>query len=368
MWPLTAKAQLALVQSHGMKMRATAYGSFGTLEFPIYGGGMTCDSKSQVRRTAQTTTNLGNWPKDPRAVLAPLGTEVQVDYGIRLPGGVIEWVPQIRGLLTEATRSRPIPTTGSFPLKLVDRAARIAEDRFPAPTQTVSGALTVAEIRRLIQETLGVGVLVVDRTGSVQVAPVLDMERERWAEGIEKLADSIAAECYFDPQGNAVIRAQPQITDMSVWTVASGPGGIMLSKEDTLTRELVYNGVVVLGERADGTAPVTATVWDTDPTSPTYYLGPFGKKPRFYANPQLTTVPQCQAAGAALLARVKGLNAKGKLTAVVNPALESGDVVTGRDRQDGTVQAHILDSVTVPWTPAESQPIESRTVDLPSES
>jgi hypothetical protein len=367
-WPLSAKAQLALVQSHRIKLRATAYGSFGTLEFPISGGGMTCDSKSQVRRTAQTTTNLGLWPRNPRAVLAPLGTEIQVDYGIVLPGGVIEWVPQIRGLLTEATRQRPIGTAGSFPLKLVDRAARVAEDRLTAPSQTVSGALTVVEIRRLIQETLGTGVTVTDRTGSVQVAPILDIERERWADGVEKLADSIAAECYFDPQGNAVIRAQPQITDTPVWTVSSGPGGIMLSKEDTLTRELVYNGVVVFGERADGTAPVTATVWDTDPTSPTYYLGQFGKKPRFYSNPQLTTVLQCQAAGAALLARVKGLNAKVKLTAVVNPALESGDVVRARDIDDGSVQAHILDTVTVPWSAQESQPIESRGMDLPAES
>jgi hypothetical protein len=349
-------------------MRATAYGSFGTLEFPISGGGMTCDSKSQVRRTAATSTNLSNWPRDPRAVLAPLGTEVQVDYGIRLPGGVIEWVPQIRGLLTEATRQRPIPTNGSFPLKLVDRAARVAEDRLTAPAQTVAGALTTVEIRRLIQETLGAGVTVTDRTGSVQVSPILDIERERWADGVEKLADSIAAECFFDPQGNGVIRAQPQITDTHVWTVSSGPDGIMLSKEDTLTRELVYNGVVVMGERADGTAPVTATVWDTDPTSPTYYLGPFGRKPRFYANPQLTTVPQCQAAGAALLARVKGLNAKVKLTAVVNPALEAGDVVRARDVDDGTMQAHILDTVTVPWSAQESQPIESRGMDLPAES
>lgn len=368
MWPLSAKAQLALAQSHRIKLRATAYGSFGTLEFPIYGGGMTCDSKSQVRRTAATTTNLANWPRDPRGVLAPLGTEIQVDYGIVLPGGVVEWVPQIRGLLTEATRQRPISSNGSFPIKIVDRAARVAEDRLVAPAQTVSGAQTVVEIRRLIQETLGIGVPVVDRTGSTQVAPILDIERERWAEGVEKLADSIGAEVFFDPQGNGVIRPQPQITDTPVWTVSSGPGGIMLSKEDVLTRELVYNGVVVTGERADGTAPVTATVWDTDPTSPTYYLGPFGKKPRFYANPQLTTVPQCQAAGAALLARVKGLNAKTKLTAVVNPALESGDVVLGRDRADKTIQAHILDTVTVPWVVQESQPIESRAVDLPSET
>ena len=369
MYPLSSKAAQALVQSHGMDVRATAYGSFGTLEIPISGGGAKSDAKSQVRRTASTSTNLSLWPRDPKSVLRPTGTEIQIDYGIVLPGGRKEWIPVIRGLLTDATRARPIPNAGSFPLKLVDRAKRVAEDRFTAPTQTVAGALTVVEIRRLIQETLGTGVQVIDKTGSVHVAPVLDIERERWADGVERLADSIAAEVFFDPEGNAIIRPQPQITDQYVWRIASGAGGNLLSKEDSLSRESVYNGVVVVGERTDGTPPVTATVWDTDPTSPTYYLGPFGRKPRFYSNPQLTTVPQCQAAGAAMLARVKGLNSKVKFTSLVNPALEAGDVVLLDDITDGVVpELHILDVVEVPFGPKEAQQMESRAIDLPAES
>lgn len=368
MWPLTSKAAQALVQSHGMTVRATAYGSFGTLEIPISGGEVTSDAKSQTRRTASTSTNLSLWPRDPRGVLAPTGTEIQIDYGILLPGGTTEWIPLIRGLLTEASRQRPIPTSGSFPLKLMDRSKRVAEDRFPAPVQTVAGALTVVEIRRLIQETLGVSVPVVDRSGSAHVAPVLDIERERWADGVEKLADSIAAEVFFDPQGNGVIRAQPQITDPYVWRIASGPGGTLLSKDDSLSREGIYNGVVVSGERVDGTLAVMATVWDTDPASPTYYLGAFGKKPRFYSSPQLTTVPQCQAAGAALLARVRGLNSKVRFTAIVNPALEAGDVVLLDDVDDGVSELHIIDAVTVPLSPAEAQPMETRSLDVPTES
>lgn len=369
MWPLSAPAALALVQSHGMDVRATAYGSFGTLQIPISGGSVKSDAKSQVRRTASTSTNLSLWGRDPKAVLRPTGTEIQIDYGIVLPGNRKEWIPLIRGMLTDATRARPIPTTGSFPIKLVDRSKRVAEDRFIAPVQTIAGALTVVEIRRLIQDSLGVGVPVVDKTGSVHVAPVLDIERERWADGVERLADSIAAEVFFDPEGTGIIRPQPQITDQYVWRIASGQGGTLLTKEDSLSRESVYNGVVVSGERVDGTPPVTATVWDTDPNSPTYYLGTFGRKPRFYANPQLTSVPQCQAAGAALLARVKGLNSKVKFTSMVNPALEAGDVVLLDDVADGVVpELHILDMVEVPLSPADAQQMESRALDLPTES
>lgn len=368
MWTLSSRAAQALLQSRGMSVRATAYGQFGTMEIPISGGSVKSDAKSQVRRTASTSTNLSLWSRDPKAVLRPTGTEIQIDYGIVFPD-VTEWVPLIRGLLSSTTRQRPIPANGEFPLALVDRSARVAEDRLPGPVQTVSGALTVTEIRRLIQDTLGTSVAVVDRTGSAQVAPVLDIERERWADGVEKLADSIAAECFFDPQGVGVIRPQPQLTDAYVWRIASGAGGTLLSKEDNLSRESIYNGVVVTGERVDGTVPVTATVWDTDPNSPTYYLGAFGRKPRFYSNPQLTTVAQCQAAGAALLARVRGINNGTKITAMVNPALEAGDVILLDDAADGAAkELHILDTVEVPLSPTAAQQLETRSLNLPAET
>lgn len=356
-----------LTQSHTITVRAIAYGPYGTQEIPVSGGSVTSDSSSQVRRSASLVTPFDLWPVDPTSVLAPYGTEVLVEYGIGLPGGAIEWVPLIRGLLTEASRTLPVSSDGSVSINLVDRSARVAEDRLIAPSQTVAGATAVTEIRRLIQETLGTSVSVVDRTGSVQVAAQLDIERERWADGVEKLADSIAAEVYFDPQGNGVIRAQPQITDPAVWTVSTGDGGVLLGQGDKLGREQVYNGVVASGQRSDGTAPATATVWDTDPTSPTYYLGSFGKKPRFYVSPLLTTTLQCQTTAAALLARVRGMQAQVSLTTVVNPALEAGDVILLRNAEEGVVQAHVIDKVTVPLSPSEAQSIETRSRDLPAE-
>jgi hypothetical protein len=361
-WPLTTLARLALVQSHSMAVRATAYGQFGVQEIPVSGGQVVSDAGSQVRRTATLDTALSLWPVDPRSIIQVTGTEIQVDYGIVIPGvAEPEWVPLIRGLVSRAARNRPIPTSGTMPLQLVDRAAKVAQDKFIVPAQTVSGALTVTEIRRLIQESLGVGVAVVDRTGSTQVAPRIDIEQERWADGVEKLADSLGAEVFFDPQGSGVIRYQPTLADPAVWVVSSGAGGILVERGDELDRESVYNGATARGERTDGTAPVTATVWDTDPTSPTYYLGPLGRKPRpVYSSPLLTTVLQCQTTAAALLARSKGANAKVSMSAIVNPALEAGDVISLRD---GVVVPHIIDKVTIPLSPGAAQPLETRSLE-----
>ena len=368
MWPLSTRAQLALAQSHTITVRATAYGPYGTVELPVSGGGITCDATSQVRRSGTVNTDPRLWPVNPRSVLAPLGTEVQVDYGIGLPAGVVEWVPVIRGLLTEASRRQPVGSDSALPLSLVDRSARVAENRFTAPTQTVSGATAVTEIRRLIQDTLGTSVPVVDSTGSVAVAAVLDIERERWTDGVEKLADAIGAEVFFDAQGNGVIRLQPTLADPVRWIITSGDTGILLTREDKFTRDRVYNGVVANGQRSDGTAPATATVWDTDPNSPTYYLGSFGRKPRFYTSSLLTSNAQCTATATALLARARGTAAQISLTAICNPALEAGDVILTRDTDTGEETRHILDKVTIPLSPNEAQTFETRSLELDPES
>ena len=361
MWTLSTPAEQTLRQSHAITVRATAYGPAGVQEIPVGGGSVTSDAGNQVRRTATLETDLSLWSVDPRSVIGPYGTEIQLDYGIVIPGvAEPEWVPLMRGLLTKTSRRRPIPTSGSMPLQLVDRSARVAEDRFTAPTQTVSGATAVTEIRRLIQATLGASVAVVDRTGSVQVAPRLEIEQERWADGVEKLADAIGAEVFADPTGSFVIRPQPTLADPPVGVVDSGDGGIMVERADTQDRESVYSGVVAFGERTDGTAPVTATVWDTNPTSPTYYLGAFGRKPRFYSSPLLTTVAQCQTTAAALLARSRGGDAAVSMAAIVNPALEAGDVIVVYD--EGRTERHIVDRVTVPLSPGGTQALDTRSI------
>lgn len=361
MWPLSTPAKYALTQSHSVEFRATAYGQFGTLQIPVAGGQVVSDAGSQVRRTGTLLTSLALWPVDPRSVIQVTGTEIQIDYGIVIPGVGTEWVPLIRGLISKASKKRPLPSDGTLPLQLVDRAAKVAQDKLLTPGQTVSGALTTVEIRRLIQESLGTGVAVVDQTGSSKIAPVMEIAKERWAEGVEVLADSIGAEVFADPQGTFVIRPQPTLADVPVWVANTGPRGVVLGREDELDRDAIYNGVIVRGERTDGTAPVTATVWDTDPTSPTYYLGPLGRKPREYSSPLLTTVAQCQAAGAAILARYKGANAKVSLSLLVNPALEAGDVISVPD--DGA-KAHIIDKVVVPLSPTSAPPLETRSLDL----
>jgi hypothetical protein len=370
MWYLSSRARQVVTASHSRKIRATAFGaSIGMLSgLPVSGGQVTVDAGSQVRRTASVViADPTLWPADPRDILAPYGTELLLEYGIVIPGYGTEWVPLIRGVITDTGRQRPHRSgQGPITISLADRSLRVAEDRLDAPTQTVSGALATAEIRRFIQGTLGVGVTVADRTGSAQVAPVMEIERERWRDGVEKLADSIGAECFADPQGTFVIRTQPQITDAPAWEIRSGRGGTLVSKRESLTRERVYNRVIATGQRTDGTPPVRSVVTDTDPLSPTRWDGAFGRKSRYYSSPLLTTTGQCTTAATAILARARGLAAQVALESIVNPALDAGDVIRVHDQ--GRWQEHIIDTVTIPLSLGEAQSISTRSVDLEPES
>lgn len=369
MWRLSTAARNTLAASHGIAPRATAYTSaYGAVpNLPVTSGSITVDATSQVRRTG--TIGIGSdayWPADPLAVLSPLGSELGIEYGIGLPDGTVEWVPVFRGPITDAQRTRPVSSgDAAITITVADRSSKVAEARLEQPSQTVVGATAVAEIRRLITAVLP-NVTVTDLTGSTQVAAQLDIERERWADGVERLADSIGAEVFANPVGEFAIRPTPMLTDAVVWVASTGSGGVLVNLDERKTRDLTYNRIVASGQRTDGTPPVWASVSDNDPTSPTYINGQFGIKPRFYTSPLLTTVAQCTSAATAWLARTTGMHGTVTLTTLVNPALDAGDVLLVRDGRSSAI--HIIDTLTVPLSPTDTQQITTRSLELPPES
>jgi len=367
MYDIDAPALAALRTSHAVTYRVTAYTPEGGVleDVPISGGSVTYDAGSQVRRTADLTVSDPNlWPLHPAAALSPVGSELFVEYGINVPGAATFWVPLIRGPVQKVKRSRP-GSSDAVTLSIADRSAKVAEDRFDAPTQTLGGRTCVAEITRLIQETLP-GVEVLDLTGSTQVAPVLDIDKERWADGIEKLADAIGAEVYADRVGGFVIAPVPSLANGTAsWLVDAGETGVLVTFEEELSREKVYNAVIASGERTDGIPAVYAKVVDDEPGSPTFYGGTFGRRPYFLSSQLLTSQAQCLAAAQARFERVRGLHATVSLTQVPNPGIDPGDLLTviPDAAAPEAAQLHVADTVQIDLDPTSAQPLGTRTLD-----
>lgn len=366
MWPLSAAARAALRTSHGIEIEATAYTTaLGVLDIPLSGGTVTADAKSQVRRTATLdVSDPSLWPTSPLAALSPVGSELAVRYGVVVPGRGTEWVPLVRGPIQKVTDKRP--RVDALRVEVADRSQGVAEDRLLVPTQTGLAATIPAEIQRLILQSQP-SATVIDRSGSTQAAPVIEIDKERWADGIEKLADAGGLEVSADGQGTYIIRPTPTLDDPPVWTVDAGETGVLITAQLEQTRAQVYNGVVATGDRVDGTSPVYAMVTDDDPASPTYWGGPFGKKVRYLSSPLFQTNGQALVAATAMLQRVRGIVANVALETLVNPALEPGDVievVLG----DGDRQLHIVDQLPVPLSADATQSLTTRSADLPAEA
>lgn len=368
MLTMSTRATSTIRDSHEIRVYAAAITSASGVvdNLPVTSGSVVSDVSSQVRRTA--TVGIGDsalWPADPVSILSPIGSELLIAYGVVLQADEVEYIQLIRGPITRVQRTTP--TTGggdAIMVTVADRSSKVAEARFDAPTQTISGATTVSEISRLITTVLPT-VTVRDLTGSTKVAPQMELERERWSDGVEKLADSIGAECFATPDGNFVIRPEPTVASPPVWTLDVGDGGVLLAEDAEYSRDLTYNRVVASGQRVDGIPPVYAVASDTNVNSPTYIGGPFGIKTRFYASPFLTTVGQCQSAADSMLARVTGHHMNISFSTLCNPALEAGDVI--RLLFDDRDEIHIIDRVEIPFRPGDVQQIKTRSLTLPEE-
>jgi len=137
---------------------------------------------------------------------------------------------------------------------------------------------------------------------------------------------------------------------------------VQLSRE--ISREGVYNAVVATGEGADTEEPARAVAVDDNPMSPTYWDGPFGKVPRFYSSPFVTTDEQAATAAASILAQSLGAPYNVNFQTIANPALEVLDPIHVRYPVQGRSlsmreETHIIQSITIPLSP--SQPITATT-------
>ncbi|RAO26464.1 hypothetical protein PSN13_06492 [Micromonospora saelicesensis] len=314
---------------------------------PIASGDVHIDGSAQIRSTLEMTTlGQGMWPTRADDLLAPYGNEVHVRRGIRYGNGTTEWVSL--GYHRLYTPEQDRAPDGPIRLSARDRMSGIIDGRLPAarafPASTTRGAMLSA----LITEIHPWATIEWD-DAAVRDGPIgrqIVAEQDRYA-ACDELVTAAGKSWWWDHRGVLVVRT-PADAASSVWDVNHGQGGVLVSLSRRLTREGVYNAVVATGEGADTAAPVRAMAVDSGTQSPTRWGGSFGRVPKFYSSPFITTYSQAWAAAHAMLAKELGLPYSADFTAVPNPALEPGDPI--RVSYPGRAETHIIDRMTVPLT------------------
>jgi hypothetical protein len=368
---LTASAEFtaALAASHHPLIRlgvwlpdlVGVYTQIGYLG--VTGGSLTLDYRRNVRRQASITVASYDLSLDTdyattletRDYLEALTTqsgEVTLEWGLLYPDGTDEWVTLARLRVDESNQAL---LSGELALtSLLDTGSRVSD--FPlatpyAPYDINGTKLTYLEaIQDLVNTSFPSGApptwditIGIDDTSLPPDGTVFT--GDRWS-AITALAQAINVVVGPDHVGDWIIdTATPAV--YPTWDVSPGENGVLVDAPTFYSRREQYNAIPVRWEAPDGSGGLVYLV-DADPDSPTYYDGPFGRKPRPEETlSAVTTEDQAIAAAATLLEQYRGKTRSVSLTSVHNPLMEPNDRLA-LWFPDGTAELHVIDSITLP--------------------
>lgn len=356
MYPVSDRFLTRLAEGHQIVWDIKLFLTDGrTLTIEHTGGSVSVDRSRPVHRTCTVTSaDVSLIPRTPADQVATYGATLRIARGVDYGDGTTELVPlgvfRLEGVSGDPVHG-PVTLTGS------SLEAVVADDKFTAPFQA-SGTVVSA-----ISETIRRSIPTAAITSTITDVPIgwriWDTEADPWT-GVQEIAAVAGAEVYASPDGGFVITvlADPLATTPA-WSVEAGEGGVYISGVRGMSSKGVYNGVLARGENAGaGIAPCFYLAWDADPGSPTYWAGPFGRRPRFYSSSTLLDASACMAAAEMMLRSAKAPNAVGDFSSLPNPALETGDVIRVV-HPDGTRELHQVASFTVPLDVSGSFPIST---------
>ncbi|MBR8638581.1 DUF5047 domain-containing protein [Streptomyces tuirus] len=345
MYPVSERFLARLAESHGVATQVQLFLTTGeVIDLPHIGGSVTVDRSQAIRRTCTVTCpDPALIPRSPSDQLATYGARLRVSRGVEYGDGSQELVPL--GLFRLDSVDGDV-SEGPVTLQGKGLEAVVQDDKFT--TRYRASGTVVTAITSLIRRSI-LNADVISLIDDVAIGPrTFDIEGDPWA-GCQEIAAAAGAEVYANADGVFIIRVLPDLTTADpVWAVEATEGGVYISGSRAMTSDGVHNGVLARGEStSDTVAPVSYLATDSDPNSPTYWNGPYGRRPLFYSSSTLTTLAACQNAARLKLAEAKAPNASGDISSLPNPALEPGDVIRVL-HEDDSRELHQAASFSVP--------------------
>jgi hypothetical protein len=342
--------------SHTARFRALTPVGFQTGTDPhgepllVTDGSIVFDATADVWASGNLTV-AAPWPGPTDERLSVFGGEVYLSRGIETGAGGVAWSGL--GYFRISRDNQDNAAKGPIALTLDDRMMTIIESELIVPRIYEPGSTVASIVDDLVLDVYPNAVIEYEsNSGATILGRQVTVEENRY-DGLADIADGLGQIVYFDERGVLVFRDIPDATE-PVWTVRAGADGVQVNASRSLSREGVYNAVAAYGEGMDDVPPVMAVAYDASPTSPTRWGGPFGKIPRRYASPFITTVPQARSAATAILRRSIGAPYSVSLQTVPNPAMRPYDPIRVI-YDDGTREVHVVDRFTLPFdveTPA----------------
>lgn len=296
------------------------------------GSEVTVDGAADVRRSfrgaiADPTGALA--PKVTADPLAPFGNELVVEVGFRFPSGAIETVPQgvFRLDTAESTDDGRVALTGR------DRASVVMASKFETPW-TIPAGTNLADAVAAIISSRYPGALTYNFAATPLTLPLTVFEEgsrsgDPWRNASD-LALAGGYHLYFNRAGQPTMAPIPNPTAESVgWVYSPGDYAMILGVGNTLSSVDVPNVVVLQIEGTGQTQPWRSVAEVTDPASPIWPSGAYGRRPKFVvqSSPIITAQAQIDVIAAGLLRQYAGGAEQLVFTAAPNPWHDADDIV-----------------------------------------
>jgi hypothetical protein len=283
-------------------------------------------------------------PASAKDLLAPKGTELRLYRGL-LVAGEFEWVPLgVFGIVEPEITAHGSGT--QIRVKGWDRVDAVRTRRFEAAYPIASGTATWQAISDIVTSRLTVPVRIT-QSGNTTPEVVYDALSDPW-DAVRKLAAADNLSAYFDQLGTLVV--EPYVESPTGITYQPGLSSLLVDTSRIIKADSTYSGVIVTGEHPEAGA-IRSVLWDTDTTSATYYLGPFGKRPYGYSSPLIDTQAKADAAAASILPRVTKMRQEITIHTIGHPGHDIGDAVTVIDGKSRTNGTYVVAGGTIPLRP-----------------
>lgn len=266
-----------------------------------------------------------------QAILQPTGVELLIEKGFIINGSPVLYPQGVFGVTeldVAAGAGGNVDPGKVLTIDGTDRSARISAAEFD-DTFTTGDSYTVPQcIEQVLRSQAPWCQSNVEPSDFIPTQQIYAPGDDPW-QAILSICQAAGMVAYFDANGILVVRSNPGATAKpAVVAIQDGPGNFANSITNIVTSDPGYNGVIVVGTNPTNNDPIPAAAYDMDPQSPTYALGPYGKRP---APPvtisTVTAVGQAQIIANALLPQVLGLTRTVAMDIVPLPFLDAYDLV-----------------------------------------
>lgn len=333
MYPVSARFAAAVVDSaHEAVVSCALYRgpvlAAGPDEVQLLDGTVTVDATADVRRrlSAKVLVDADMLPTlEKRSAIDPYGNTIKIWRGVRWPDGSSELVPQgvFRVEVTEIDDApagkREVTLTG------YDLSYYIANNSWTAPYHVAAGTNLITAISNVVADRLpGVSVSVQMSSSETSALQVWTPSNDPWKDAVQGLALPLGAEVFFGLDGECVIRPVPEAVPPAALTLSEGPDCVMTKLTRTYDATTARSAVVATS--SSGSSSLRSVVYDTDPASPTYYLGAFGLRVEVITVNGASSQGALDQAALTKLIALSGASEQLEMEMVPNPAIDASDV------------------------------------------